>query len=260
VNEGNIDEAIEIVSGNSDTTWNSTTLIDTDGDGVGDTELTTLTDTSVVKVYNPDGSTSDVTLTDTDGDGIVEFPLEPGQYVKLTNKVFAPADTPQGAVNATTLTAQDPTTSTVRNIATDTSTVILGQVRLDKTVALQTDCTNPATIGAFAEIQSAKVEPGQCAVWQIVAKNEGDALVKNVVVNDNVPAYTASLANSLQYCKGFGCTPASVTDATADDAGEVVNDLVTFYVGDSSNAATKLGGELQPGESATVRFTVKIDE
>ncbi len=261
VNEGNIDEAIEIVSGNSDNTWNSTTLIDTDGDGVGDTELTTLTDASVVKVYNPDGSTSDVTLTDTDGDGIVEFPLEPGQYVKLTNKVFAPADAPQGAVNATTLTAQDPgVAATERNTATDTSTVILGQVRLDKTVALQTDCTNPTTIGAFAEIQSAKVEPGQCAVWQIVAKNEGDALVKNVVVNDNVPAYTASLASSLLYCKGFGCTPASVTDATADDAGEVVNDLVTFYVGDSSNAATKLGGELQPGESATVRFTVKIDE
>ncbi len=261
VNDGNIDEAVEIIATNSDTDWNSTTLVDTTGDGAGDTELVNLTSGAVIKVYNPDGSTANATLTDSDGDGIVEFPLQPGQYVKLTNKVFAPADAPQGEVNATQLNAQDPgVAGTVRNTATDTSNVILGQVRLDKTVALQTDCTDPSTIGSFAEIQSAAVEPGQCAVWQIVAKNEGDALVKNVVVNDNVPAYTTSLANSLLYCKGFGCTPAAVTDTAGDDAGEVVNDLVTFYLGDNSTPANKLGGELQPGESSTVRFTVKIDE
>ena len=259
VNDGNVDEAVELTANNSDTDWNSTTLIDTDGDGVGDTELVNLKKNDVIKVYNQDGSTSNVTLTDIDNDGLVEFPLAPGQSVKLTNKVFAPADAPQGEVNATTLQAQDPN-GNVRNIAKDTSNVILGQVRLDKTVALQTDCTDPATIGTFSAIQSSKVEPGQCAVWQIVAKNEGDALVKNVVVSDNVPAYTASLANSLQYCKGFGCTPATVTDAAGDDAGEIVNDLVRFYLGTNSNPATKLGGELLPGESATVRFTVKIDE
>ena len=273
VNDGNIAEAVELVSDNAVTTWNSSTLIDTDGDGIGDTEVSNLTTTSLVDVYNPNGSTTPVTLTDSDGDGIVEFPLEPGQYVKLTNKVFAPADAPQGTVNATIITAQDPSTSNpndpnakIRNTAKDTSNVILGQVRLDKTVALQTDCTDSTTIGTFAAIQSAKVEPGQCAVWQIVAKNEGDALVKNVIVNDSIPTFTQYLPNSLQYCESLNCTPVAVSDALTDDEGKVANGLVTFYVDGASGTGTNsdftagTGGHLLSGESATMRFTVKIDQ
>ncbi len=260
-NTGNVNEALEIASENSDPAWNSTTLIDTDGDGVGDTELDTLTDGAVIKVFNDDGSITDATLTDTDGDGVVEFPLTPGQYVKLTNKVFAPADAPQGAVNSTTLTALDPgVAQTARNVATDTSTVILGQVRLEKTVAYQQDCTTPPLATDFAAIQSNKVEPGECAVWQIIATNEGTAKVKNVIINDNIPEYTSSVGGTLKYCEGLACIPGVITDAADNDAGQIVNDLVTFYVGAASDPSTQLGGELGPGESATVRFTVKVDE
>jgi uncharacterized repeat protein (TIGR01451 family) len=252
-NDGNVDEAIEIVPGNSDADWSSTTLVDTDGDGVGDTELANLKAGDSIKVYNADGTTSDLILTDADTDGKVEFALKPGQYIKLTNKVFAPADAPQGDVNTTTLRATD-TNGTERNMAQDTSTVILGQVRLDKKVALDANCDNVPD-GPFAAIQNAQVEPGQCAVWEIFAKNEGDALVKNVVVTDSVPAYTTYLANSLRI---NGSTP---TDAEGDDAGEIdATNKISYYLGTNPAPATKQGGELQSGESATVRFTVKVDE
>lgn len=263
-NNGNVAESVELVANNADPDWGSTTLIEKVVGGVVElVEITTLVANDTVRVYNPDGTTTDVVVTDVDGDaattGSVEFPLTPGQYLNITNKVFAPADAPQGEVNATTFTAQDPD-GTSRNVATDTSNVILGQVRLDKSVALQTDCADTGTIGAFASIQANKVEPGQCAVWKIIAKNEGDATVNNVVVSDNVPTYTSFRSGSLMYCKGLSCTLAPVSDSTANDEGEVVNGLVTFYVGDSSDPVTQKGGSLLSGESATMHFTVEIDQ
>jgi uncharacterized repeat protein (TIGR01451 family) len=264
-NDGNVDEAVELASTNSDPDWSSSTLIDTTGDGVGDTEITNLTVGTVIKVYNPDGTTVDVTLTDSDTDSKVEFPLEPGQYVKLTNKVFAPANAPQGEVNTTTFTVSDPD-GTSRNTAEDNSSVILGQVRLTKTVALDADCNNTAE-GAFAEIQSAKVEPGQCAIWEIVAKNEGDATVKNVIVTDVVPTYTTLKANSLVIVDVNGNTVSPAPSITiGDDAAEVSNvGVITYYLGggtgnDAPNPAIGKGGILKSGESSTVRFTVKVDE
>ncbi|CAA6824140.1 MAG: Unknown protein [uncultured Thiotrichaceae bacterium] len=259
-NDGNLNEAVELTSGNSTTGWNSTTLVDTTGDGVGDTEVGTLVVGDTIKVYNPDGTSADVVVTDSDTDNLVEFPLTPGQYIKVTDKVFAPANAPQGEVNTTTITATDPTDTggQVRSNATDTSNVILGQVRLTKTVARQTDCTDTGTIGAFAEIQSAKVAPGECVVWEIVAKNEGDAKVMNVIVNDSIPEFTSFYAGSLM----IGSV--SKSDSAGDDEAEhdATSDKVTYYLGTGvdQSAALGKGGEMLSGESSTVRFTVKVDE
>ena len=108
----------------------------------------------------------------------------------------------------------------------------------------------------FAAIQTSKVEPGQCAVWQIVAKNEGDALVKNVVVNDTIPAYTSFLAGSLLI------DATAKSDSVGNDEAEI--DLgtgkVTYYLGAGANAATPVGGDLQAGETSTVHFGVKVDQ
>jgi len=255
-NGGNVDEAVELTSGNSDPDWSSTTLIEKVVGGVVTlVELTNLVSGDIVRVYNPDGTTTDVAVTDTDTDGKVEFLLKPGQYVKITDKVFAPADAAQGEMNTTTLSATD-TDDTPRSEAKDTSTVILGQVRLDKTVALDANCDNTAD-GVYAAIQTSKVEPGQCAIWKIVAKNEGDALVKNVVVNDSVPAYTTFLANSLRIDGA-----ADPTDAVGDDAAEVNTGTgkVTYYLGSNRPADVTKGGELQAGETSTVYFTVKVEQ
>jgi uncharacterized repeat protein (TIGR01451 family) len=255
-NDGNVDEAVELTAGNSDPDWNSRTLIKTDtGDLV---ELSNLKKDDKVEVNNPDGTVTIVTLTDTDTDGKVEFPLKPGQYLNVTDKVFAPSDAAQGEVNTTTITATDPgPNATLRSKAEDNSNVILGQVRLTKTVALDANCDNTAD-GAYAEIQTSKVEPGQCAIWKILAKNEGDTLVKNVIVNDSIPTYTDYLADSLRI-EGVTNNP---TDGTGDDAAEYNStaDKVTYYLGTAPDVANSKGGELASGESTTVRFTIRVEK
>ncbi len=254
-NDGNVDEAVELTSANTDPKWSSRTLIKTDaGDLV---ELTNLKKDDKVVVNNPDGSTSIVTLTDTDNDGKVEFPLKPGQYINVIDKVFAPSDAAQGEVNTTKLTVTDPDVSaTLRSSAEDNTNVILGQVRLTKTVALDKECDNTPD-SPYAEIQTAKVEPGQCAIWKILAKNEGDTKVKNVIVNDSIPAYTTYLAGSL-----FIDNVAATDGKDATDGGEYnsTTNKVTYYLGSGIDPVAGTGGDLASGETSTVRFTVKVEE
>jgi uncharacterized repeat protein (TIGR01451 family) len=148
---------------------------------------------------------------------------------------------------------------TARSEAEDNTNVILGHVRLTKTVALDANCDHTAD-GAYAEIQSQKVEPGQCAIWQILAKNEGDTAVKNVIINDSIPAYTRYETSSLRIdINGVATT---LTDGLADDAGQhdASTNKVTYYLGANADFANAKGGELASGESATVRFTVKVEE
>ncbi|HFC92418.1 MAG TPA: hypothetical protein ENJ51_06360 [Leucothrix mucor] len=254
-NEGNIDELVELTSNNNDPDWSSRTLIEKD-DGTL-VELANLQAGDKVKVQNTDGSAeTTVELTDADTDGNVEFPLKPGQYINITDKVFAPSDAAQGEGNTTTLTVTDPD-GTKRSAAEDNSNVILGQVRLTKTVALDVGCDNRAD-GPFAKIQSSKVEPGQCAIWQILAKNEGNTLVKNVIVNDSVPAFTSYVAGSLRI-DGLATDP---TDQMKDDAAEYDQSAnkITYYLGANADYANSKGGELASGETSVVRFTVKVEE
>ncbi|MCK5901608.1 MAG: hypothetical protein KAG28_00550 [Cocleimonas sp.] len=252
-NNGNIDEAVEIVASNNDPDWNSRTLIKkADGTLV---EVTNLKSGDSVLVNNPDGTTTPVTLTDTDADKIVEFSLKPGQYINIIDTVFAPAVAAQGETN-TTLIKVTNTDGTDRSSSKDNTNVILGQVRLVKKVALDVNCDHTAE-GAFAEIQPSKVQPGQCAIWQITAKNEGDVPVKNVIVNDSISAYTDYVAGSLRIA-GVQANP---TDAVGDDQGEMdaATNKVTFYLGDDTDSSKKKGGELKSGESAVVQFTVKVE-
>ena len=258
-NNGNIDEAVELTSENTDPDWSARTLIKKeDGTLV---ELTNLKVGDKVEVHNPDGTIDIVTLTDTDTDGKVEFPLKPGQYINVIDKVFAPSDAAQGEMNTTKLTVTDPgVAETVRSTAEDNTNVILGQVRLTKTVALDSNCDNTADDpNSYAEIQSAKVEPGQCVIWNILAKNEGDTLVKNVIVNDSIPAYTEYFAGSLRI---DGATMTDAIGGIPADAAEYdsTRNKVTYYLGANSDAAAKKGGELKSGETSVVRFTVTVEE
>ena len=150
----------------------------------------------------------------------------------------------------------------LRSEAKDTSTVILGQVRLNKTVALDINCDGIADdVLSFATVQTDKVEPGQCAVWKIVAKNEGDAVVKNVIVNDTVPAYTSFLANSFRVFDNAGTAVTPVSDAVDGDVAEINSTgKVTYYLGANTDPNNAKGGELQAGETSTVLFAVKVEE
>ena len=78
---------------------------------------------------------------------------------------------------------------------------------------------------------------------QIQSENQGDALAKNVIIRDKVPAYSTYEMGSLKYCLNLGCAPAAVTNE-----GEIVGSDIAFYVGTGSVPASQLGGDLQPGQ------------
>ena len=253
-NNGNGDAVLELTSSNSQPGWTNTVMIDTDGDGVPDTEFGNLLPGNIA-VQQPDGSTEIITVTDNGGVPVVTIP--PGVVLPLTATVFAPTSASASDVDTLTIAATDTTTGAVA-AAQDQSQVVAGQVRITKTVAVDIDCDNIADTG-FAETQTGQVEPGQCVIWQVVAENQGTADALKVVVSDAVPAFTTFLAGSLQYCVNTACAPAAVTDGAADDAGEHVAGNVSFYIGAGSDPATGTGGTLVSGDQATVRFAVTVD-
>ena len=255
-NNGNAAETYEVTSANSQTGWSSTLSIDTDGDGVADTELANLTPGNI-QVQQPDGTVATVEVA-VSVSGSPQFTLDAGEELPIDATVFSPANSPDGQVDVLTIDATNVDSGDVVTAQNQTQ-VVTGQVNIVKTVAIDTDCDGAAD-GAFAA-NPGTVEPGQCLVWQIVAQNQGAANAFNVQVRDASPAFTTFVPGSLAYCLNQNCVPAAVTDGAGDDAGEEAAGDVVFYVGAGSNPASvpPTGGELVSGDFATVQFSVQVD-
>ncbi|WP_281964088.1 COG1470 family protein [Acinetobacter johnsonii] len=163
--------------------------------------------------------------------------LSPNETVNIFVKVEAPSSATAGQSNLSIIKiapggANAPTAVTV----TDKTTVNIGQVRLEKTQALDADCSNGAD-GAFGT-SPIGAKPGACIVYRIKATNEGNGPVSKVVITDVVPNYTT-----------LGTSPAPKLDpgTTAD---------VTTTNGQLKSKEF----DLTPLESVTMEFSVKVDE
>jgi uncharacterized repeat protein (TIGR01451 family) len=259
-NNGNQVETVEMTGTNSQTGWTTVINVDTNGDGVPDTVLTSALAGTTISGVDDNGNPVQIEVTDTDNDGIPELFLEPGENVNMTTTVTAPSNAPLGATDLSTISVTE-TGGTPLASAEDQTTVMLGQVRLDKTAAIDTDCDGvPDGAGStFSANQTTQVEPGQCVVWNLTATNEGTATVKNVIISDAAPAFTDIVTGMLKFCHGNACTPAGVSDASDTDHGTYATGLVQFFAENgSSNPAGGIGGELIAGEQMTGQFTVKI--
>ena len=188
-NNGNAAETYEVTSANSQTGWSSTLSIDTDGDGVADTELANLTPGNI-QVQQPDGTVATVEVA-VSVSGSPQFTLDAGEELPIDATVFSPANSPDGQVDVLTIDATNVDSGDVVTAQNQTQ-VVTGQVNIVKTVAIDTDCDGTAD-GAFAA-NPGTVEPGQCLVWQIVAQNQGAANAFNVQVRDCL-LYTSDAAD-----------------------------------------------------------------
>jgi trimeric autotransporter adhesin len=167
--------------------------------------------------------------------------LAPGQSITVFNKVIAPSGALPGAVNATTVTLSTTNgtyTSTVPApaVATDSTTVIAGNVTLNKAQSLDTACTGAtgATVYTAANLSA---KPGECVLYQITATNVGSANATAVVVSDSTPAYT------------------TLNSAAATTAGTIAAGAPA--VGGTGTVSANVG-TLTPGQSAVLTFGVKI--
>ena len=204
-----------------------------------------------VAVYQ-DGNGNGV-FDDATTDPLVTAPIAGSLAVGATKvyfaKVFAPAGALAGSTDTATVTASfaGNTNSCGTPSATDVSTIITGQIRLDKTQAIDAACDGTADT-AFAATTIAAAKPGQCIVYRVIATNQGLATVKNLSINDAVPTWT-SLTGAVQptaQCQSAGVTPTLVN-------GDLVSSASTISCGSAANS-------VQPGGTAQLDFAVKINQ
>jgi trimeric autotransporter adhesin len=171
--------------------------------------------------------------------------LDPGESARIFVRVTAPAGANIGDTNVVTLTAT--ITGAINGVAapaavavTDTTQVIAGQVRLDKTQALDANCDGIAdTAFSTANITTGAI-PGACIRYQIVITNQGTAAVSGLVVSDATPANTTYHI----------LVPAAVTGA---------GNTVTAPAGGATGTVQATIPTLAAGASQTLTFGVRID-
>jgi uncharacterized repeat protein (TIGR01451 family) len=116
---------------------------------------------------------------------------------------------------------------------------------LDKTV---TDAVAP--MGAL--------NPNEQLTYVISGTNNGTGVAYNVIVTDTLPASVTYIPGTLEVISSPGITAGIKTDNSGDDIASVFNSggyqIVTFNLGTGATSAN--GGQLQPGESYSVRFKV----
>lgn len=201
-----------------------------------------------------------VIYVDVNGDGQLDagdtlytggtLTLATGAMQKLLVKVFAPGGAAAGAADVATVTATFAANCGTPS-ATDTSTVITGQIRVVKTQALNAAvagvCPAVAPSPAFSANPILAAKPGDCIVYRVIATNEGAAPVTNLAINDAVPAYT-SLTGATQpaaQCSSIGINTIFTNANYASSA-------VSVSCGSPANTVI-------PGGNATLTFSVKIN-
>lgn len=206
------------------TNWAASLYIDNNNDGLIDANDTLVTG---------------ATLTFPGNAGIAK-----GATVNLLVKVQAPVNATVGTQNPVVLTFNPVDYNGISHAAlknTDLTTVTEGQVRLVKDQYLANCTTGAAVSGTYTQM-TVSAKPGECVKYRIVATNEGNATVTNVVISDNTPSYTTLKAIS-------GVSP-KATNATL---GGISADGATGTV----SAAQ---ASFAPNATASLEFVIKVDE
>lgn len=220
---GSATSTITLPAVNTQTGWTSTQYYDANNNGALDA--------------------TDPAITASGLQGVLAAGLAPGQSITIFDKVIAPSGVAVGVVNTTTMTvtAANGTTYTstapAATVATDSTTVIAGNVTLVKTQGLDAICTGTPSGGYSTTTITTGAVPGACVDYKITVQNVGAANATGVTVSDATPAYTVL----------------STLPATS-------NGTVTGPAVGAVGSVTATIGTLTPGQSAVVTFGVKIQQ
>jgi uncharacterized repeat protein (TIGR01451 family) len=330
INQGNTDEIVQLYDSQSGTVdgWNHIILVPVAVGG--DPNITTLvplaglTTGNLVVIVDPVLGPIQVAVTAPQtpalgggDDTYVGIPLTPGQYIDLTDRVNAPTNAPDGYTDTVTIGAVYDFGVDDDLVAerTDITNVQLGQVRLIKTNAVDHDCDGDVSSefadgsgtrvdgsdiepgflptgvsNTFRVDNLAQVQPGECVIWRIVAKNEGTAVITDLVITDANPDFTSYVDATIRTCNGgptdgtcdtapefFGFTAEDGTTANLAtpphfaDANVIsgvlagINEVdFRFFVGQANVAGENVdrtleGGELAPNQEVTVTFSTRVE-
>jgi uncharacterized repeat protein (TIGR01451 family) len=247
-NNGNVTEATAATSdvvpsvANSKAGWTSNLYYDKNGDGVLDSSDPLIT-------TGPTGTLNALLAAN----GILG--LVPGQSIKVFDKVISPSGALAGDVNASTITVTTTngsgytTTVPAPTVAADTTTVITGNLILEKKQLVDTTClVTPAPATGYVS-GNLSAKPGDCVLYQITVTNVGAVNATSVIVSDVTPSYTT-----------LSLLPA-VTVGAIEPTGLALlgTGTIKANVGTGATTAVGGGGTLAPGESAVLTFGVRLN-
>ena len=181
--------------------------------------------------------------------------LDVGESATLFVKVYAPPGAVAGSTNVTDITATTtqgtyPVAAPAPAVASDTTTIISGDLKIDKAQALDADGDFVLDGPYSTNVQNAL--PGARVRYRITVTNTGTADAQNVVLNDVTPSFTV-------YDVGDGTTTATgVAVMTLDNGGTFT--AITAPTPGTAGAVTANIGTLTPGQSAVIYFGVRIQQ
>jgi len=182
---------------------------------------------------------------DANGDGVFDAgdrridaidSLGPGESRVLFVEVFAPPAAPEGAVNATTLSATWQGGGAVVAVD-DVTTITSGDILIVKEQAPDIGCDGTLD-GAYTHRLFAVEPGGNCVRYRLTATNAGTERVFNAVIEDATPPFTAYRAPAS--CSDPGCT---ITEPGDGGTGRVAGEI----------------DAVGPGESVVLIFAVMIE-
>lgn len=202
--------------------------------------------TSVIyKDVNADGKldSGDVVLTDQT--------LNPGESFPILVKLFAPATTPMGTKNTTTLeltgnqddgdgNAATCNGAVVNDAVKDLTTVNQSEVSITKEQSADNDCNGSSDTGVFATT-TFQINPESCVIYRLTALNAGSSPVNNVRIDDAAPTFTTFIGSPV-------VTQGNISGGIAGQDGVI--------------SAGSVGGAsitLQSGQTMELIFSVKLD-
>lgn len=181
--------------------------------------------------------------------------LAPGQSATVFVKVIAPAGATPGSSNTTTVTITPTvgvyTSAPAATVATDSTSVIAGNLNLEKLQALDAACAGNFATATFVN-GNLNAGPGQCVLYRITVSNVGAADATGVVVSDSTPTFTTlSVAPA--------ATPVGSGVVATTPAVPAVGGTGPFKVNVGTGATAAAGGTLSAGQSVVITFGVKIN-
>ena len=280
----------DMVTGpNNLTGWTATIRVDTDEDGGVDADYSLLDPVldPTVSLSIQDASAGNilvpVVLTGTVGSAVIT--LDPGDSIDFEIRVFAPSG---AAVNDQVRVTTDILGGCEAAQIIDDTTIAL-QVRIDKEVAVDPNCTceeDGAGVSGFLRDQTGTtdVNPGQCLVWRLTVTNEGTETANNVVITDQITPFAVAVDSGnftatnpsgntvapaastfYQVCADefaagsscdFSANLVDASDATGNELVNVIGTNIAFNVGTGSDDTT--GGFLVPSNRAVAQFCVQV--
>jgi len=185
--------------------------------------------------------------------------LTPGSSQQVQVRVIVPDGEPIGAIDTNQITANAnyPTATDDSASVTDTTTVVGGDLRIEKRGETCAD----AACATVTSADASQAKPGEYIRYTVTASNIGTADLKKVIVSDPLPGYTDFVSVSASTSVA-GAQPLFSTDgtnwSTTPPATLATGQAVFVGLDSNGDGAIDENDLLAPGESLTLVFTVQV--